>query len=124
MNYRKLFKFLDEPTAGVDPLARRQLWTLIRDFALNKAAILVTTHYLDEAEYCNRLAFMAAGQIVTQGSPRAIKSPLLGQVIEIKTSDTQGAYLTLSSRLDHWNVSVFGDSIHVLTENSPKGLES
>ncbi len=116
--------FLDEPTAGVDPLARRQLWTLIRDFALNKAAILVTTHYLDEAEYCNRLAFMSAGKIVTEGSPQQIKSQLLGQVIEIKTSNTQDAYWTLSSHLDHWRVSVFGDSIHVLLESLPNDLES
>jgi ABC-2 type transport system ATP-binding protein len=116
--------FLDEPTAGVDPLARRQLWTLIREFADNGAAILVTTHYLDEAEYCNRLAFMADSKIVAAGSPREIKSQLRGQVIEIKTNDTQGAFLTLSSHLEHWQVSVFGDSIHVLTENSQGGLAS
>jgi ABC-2 type transport system ATP-binding protein len=116
--------FLDEPTAGVDPLARRQIWTLIRDFALNNAAILVTTHYLDEAEYCNRLAFMAASKIVTQGSPGEIKSQVLGQVIEIKTSNTQEVYWTLSSHLDHGSVSVFGDSIHVLIENSPNALKS
>lgn len=65
--------FLDEPTAGVDPLARRQLWSLIKDFARNGAAILVTTHYLEEAEYCNRLTFMAASKIITQGSPAEIK---------------------------------------------------
>jgi len=116
--------FLDEPTAGVDPLARRQLWTLIREFALNKAAILVTTHYLDEAEYCNRLAFMADSKIVTQGSPREIKNQLLGQLIEVKASNAQEAYLALTSHLDHWRVSVFGDSIHVLIEDSENGLES
>ncbi len=115
--------FLDEPTAGVDPLARRQLWSLIRDFALNKAAILVTTHYLDEAEYCNRLAFMSAGKLVTEGSPQQIKSQLPGQVIEIKASNTQDAYGILSTRLDHWRVSIFGDSIHVLIENSQNGVE-
>ena len=116
--------FLDEPTAGVDPLARRQLWSLIRDFALNKAAILVTTHYLDEAEYCNRLAFMSAGKIVAEGSPHQIKSQLPGQVIEVKTSNNQDAYWTLSSHLEHWRVSVFGDSIHVLTDDSQNGLEN
>jgi len=116
--------FLDEPTAGVDPLARRQLWTLIREFAENGAAILVTTHYLDEAEYCNRLAFMADSKMVAQGSPREIKSQLRGQVIEVKTSNTQEAFWTLSSHLEHWRVSVFGDSIHVLMEDPEKGLVS
>ncbi len=65
--------FLDEPTAGVDPLARRQLWSLIRDRARNGAAILVTTHYLEEAEYCNQLTFMSASKVITQGSPAEIK---------------------------------------------------
>jgi ABC-2 type transport system ATP-binding protein len=116
--------FLDEPTAGVDPLARRQLWSLIRDFALHKAAILVTTHYLDEAEYCDCLAFMSASKIITQDSPRKIKADLLDQVIEIKTSGIQEAYRALESRLADWRVSVFGDSIHVFIEKSQNGFES
>lgn len=116
--------FLDEPTAGVDVLARRQIWTLIRDFARNGAAIVVTTHYLDEAEYCTRIAFMAASKIITQGSSREIKSRVLSQVIEIKTNNAQSVYVFLSSRLDHWRVSVFGDSIHVLMENSQGDLET
>ncbi len=66
--------FLDEPTAGIDPLARRHLWTMIREFATNGAAILVTTHYLDEAEFCNTLAFMANGKIVAHGTPSEIKA--------------------------------------------------
>lgn len=116
--------FLDEPTAGVDPLARRQLWTLIRDFAGNGAAIIVTTHNLDEAEYCSRLAFMSASKIVTQGSPREIKAQLPGQVIEIATKNIQDTYLSLSSQLEPWRVSIFGSSIHILLENSGDGLEN
>ncbi len=64
---------LDEPTAGVDPIARRQLWNLIRDFARDGAAVLVTTHYLEEAEYCTRLGIMTRGRIVKEGSPGQIK---------------------------------------------------
>jgi ABC-2 type transport system ATP-binding protein len=116
--------FLDEPTAGVDPLARRQLWTLIRDFAQNGAAILVTTHYLDEAEYCTGLAFMANGEIVTEGSPGEIKARLPGQVVEIVTKNTQDAYLALISHLEPWRVSIFGRSIHVLLEDSDSGIKS
>ncbi len=116
--------FLDEPTAGVDPLARRQIWTLIRNCARNGAAILVTTHYLDEAEYCNRLAFLVASKIVTQGSPREIKSQFLGQVIEVTTDNTQAVYSELIVHLDHWRVSIFAGSIHVLLENSQAGVAS
>lgn len=109
--------FLDEPTAGVDPLARRQLWTLIRDFAANGAAILVTTHYLDEAEFCNRLAFMADSKIIAQGTPSEIKKDHSGELYEVVTSDVQDAYHTLSESLDHWRVAIFGSSIHVLLDS-------
>ena len=66
--------FLDEPTSGVDPLARRSFWTMINRLADTGTAILVTTHYLEEAEQCNRLGFMVAGELVTEGSPSGIKS--------------------------------------------------
>ncbi len=61
--------FLDEPTSGVDPLARRSFWTMINRLADAGTAILVTTHYLEEAEQCNRLGFMVAGELVTEGTP-------------------------------------------------------
>ena len=61
--------FLDEPTSGVDPLARRALWSLIDQLADNGAAVLVTTHYLDEAEQCNRLGLMAGGELIVEGTP-------------------------------------------------------
>ena len=108
--------FLDEPTAGVDPLARRQLWTLIRDFAANGAAILVTTHYLDEAEFCNRLAFMADSKIIAQGTPSEIKADHKGNLYEVNPQDTQRAFRALSEALDHWRVAIFGSSIHVLLD--------
>ena len=66
--------FLDEPTSGVDPLARRAFWTMINRLADAGTAILVTTHYLEEAEQCNRLGFMVAGELVTEGTPTEIKS--------------------------------------------------
>jgi ABC-2 type transport system ATP-binding protein len=116
--------FLDEPTAGVDPLARRQLWSLIKEFAHNGAAVLVTTHYLDEAEYCNRLAFMSTSKIVEEGSPHEIKSKFHGQIIEIKTNNIQSAFTALSNHLDHWRLTIFSDSIHVLLENSDNDLKN
>ncbi len=66
--------FLDEPTSGVDPIARRAFWRLINRLADTGTAILVTTHYLEEAEQCNRLGLMVAGELVAEGAPTAIKS--------------------------------------------------
>jgi len=116
--------FLDEPTAGVDPLARRQLWRLIRDFADRGAVVLVTTHYLDEAEFCNRMAFMASSQIVAQGSPQELKAMPEGELFEIKSSSNQAAYQALSQALDHWRVSIFGSNLHVLLDNAQAEVES
>lgn len=114
--------FLDEPTAGVDPLARRQMWKLIRAFAANGAVILVTTHYLDEAEFCNRMAFMASSQIVAQGSPQELKAMPQGELFEVKSDDTQSAFQLLGEAIDHWRVSIFGSNLHVILDHS-KDLE-
>lgn len=109
--------FLDEPTAGVDPLARRQLWTLIRDFAAHGAAILVTTHYLDEAEFCNRLAFMANSKIIAQGTPSQIKSDHDGELYELVPNNVQSAFQALTQDMEHWRVAIFGSSIHLLLDH-------
>jgi len=66
--------FLDEPTSGVDPLARREFWTRINTLAGQGVTIMVTTHFMEEAEYCDRLAIMAAGEILTMGTPGSIKA--------------------------------------------------
>ncbi|WP_369802458.1 AAA family ATPase [Sulfuriferula sp. AH1] len=65
--------FLDEPTSGVDPLARREFWRRINGLAEQGVTIMVTTHFMEEAEYCDRLAIMAAGEILTIGTPSEIK---------------------------------------------------
>ncbi len=114
--------FLDEPTSGVDPLARRQFWRLIRDFARQGTAILVTTHYLEEAENCNRLAFMVAGEIVTQGSPTQIKAAQPGQLIELLTTQTQAAAHLLKQQIEHWRVSIFGDRLHLVLDHPDRDL--
>jgi ABC-2 type transport system ATP-binding protein len=66
--------FLDEPTSGVDPLARREFWKRINALAREGVTVLVTTHFMEEAEYCDRLAIMAAGRILATGEPAAIKA--------------------------------------------------
>ncbi|MGJ5673817.1 MAG: ATP-binding cassette domain-containing protein [Nostochopsis sp.] len=109
--------FLDEPTSGVDPLARRQFWKLINDFARNDTAILVTTHYLEEAEQCNRMSFMVAGETVAEGSPSSIKASQPGQLIEIVANNNQMASKLLKQYLDSWRVSIFANGLHIVLDH-------
>lgn len=109
--------FLDEPTSGVDPLARRQFWRLISDFARQGTAVLVTTHYLEEAEHCNRIGFMVAGEVVTQGSPSQVKAEQPGKLIEVRTATTQAASDLLKTQFEPWRVSIFGANLHVVLDN-------
>ena len=109
--------FLDEPTSGVDPLARRQFWRLINDFARSGTAVLVTTHYLEEAEQCNRMGFMVAGEVVAQGLPSEIKAAQPGQLVEVVTGRTQEASDLLKTKLAPWRVSIFGDRLHLVLDN-------
>ncbi|MHC5917479.1 MAG: AAA family ATPase, partial [Nostoc sp.] len=114
--------FLDEPTSGVDPLARRQFWKLINDFARNGTAILVTTHYLEEAEQCNRMSFMVAGEIAIEGSPSSIKASQPGQLLEIIVNQNQAASKLLKQHLDSWRVSIFANSLHVVLDDPEKEI--
>jgi ABC-2 type transport system ATP-binding protein len=108
--------FLDEPTSGVDVLARQQFWQLINDFARNGTAILVTTHYMAEAEQCNRMCFMVAGRKVKEGSASDIKSAQLGQLFEVRVAQLQPSYDLLRTQLDPWRVSIFGDRLHIVLD--------
>jgi ABC-2 type transport system ATP-binding protein len=108
--------FLDEPTSGVDPLARRAFWTMINWLADTGTAILVTTHYLEEAEQCNRLGFMVAGELVTEGTPTAIKNAQSGHLLEFIVDQPQQALDLLKKDSERWRVSLFGDRLHVITE--------
>lgn len=107
--------FLDEPTSGVDPLARRAFWTMINNLADRGTAILVTTHYLEEAEQCNRLGFMVAGELVAEGTPSGIKQQQRGHLLELQVEEPQRAADLLKSTTDRWRVSLFGDRLHFIT---------
>jgi ABC-2 type transport system ATP-binding protein len=74
--------FLDEPTSGVDPITRRQFWELIYEAAAAGTTVLVTTHYMDEAEYCDRISIMVAGRIAAMGTPAALKQKFAAQSID------------------------------------------
>jgi ABC-2 type transport system ATP-binding protein len=114
--------FLDEPTSGVDVLARKQFWQLINDFAHNGTAILVTTHYMNEAEQCNRMCFMVAGRKVAEGSAIAIKAAQPGQLFELQVEQLQGSYDRLRQHLEPWRISIFGDRLHVVLDTPQQEL--
>ena len=108
--------FLDEPTSGVDPIARRAFWAMINQLADHGTAILVTTHYLEEAEQCNRLGFMVAGALVAEGTPSGVKAAQGGRVLDVRADDPLRAVALLKAVTDPWRVSLFGDRFHVIIE--------
>jgi ABC-2 type transport system ATP-binding protein len=115
--------FLDEPTAGVDPVSRRAFWDLLYEQAALGVTVFVTTHYMDEAEHCHKLAFIQRGRITAYGSPEQIKQEKMpGQVLEIEPSDAEKALSVLRTilqegRLPIDDVELYGTSIHVIAPN-------
>jgi ABC-2 type transport system ATP-binding protein len=111
--------FLDEPTAGVDPVSRRQFWELLYALAADGATIFVTTHYMDEAEQCQALAFIHRGRIVAQGSPAEIKAQQMrGQVLEIECRPTERALPALKGLGVFEEVALYGARIHAVAGNA------
>ena len=108
--------FLDEPTAGVDPLLRRRFWEIIAELAGNGTTVFVTTHYMDEVEHCHRVALMHSGKIIKQGSIRDIKNSVFKkQIIEIETDTPVEAYKILAARKNETGeVSMHGALLHII----------
>jgi ABC-2 type transport system ATP-binding protein len=111
--------FLDEPTGGVDPLARRQFWRLIDDLSVAGVTVLVTTHYLDEAERCHRVALIHNGALAIIGSPREVKQGFAGRpIVEVRGPDP----VTLMRALDAMPIvektSLFGTAVHAVLRES------
>jgi ABC-2 type transport system ATP-binding protein len=119
--------FLDEPTSGVDPLSRRRFWSLIYDMAGRGITIFVTTHYMDEAEYCDRLALIYRGRIIALGTPAELKKEYMPEAVwELETDDLVKSLEVLKSDAGAIHesplreVAVFGNALHVVT---PKGVD-
>ena len=110
--------FLDEPTSGVDPIARRSFWDLIYDLSASGHTIFVTTHYMDEAEYCHRIALMHAGRVIALGSPDELKRSLgSGHLLHLETSNLIGSMTALENQAGILDVAVFGSGLHVKVED-------
>jgi ABC-2 type transport system ATP-binding protein len=114
--------FLDEPTGGVDPASRRRFWELINELSEREVTVLVTTHYLDEAEYCNDIRLIHAGRIVAGGSPRELKEEVIrNPILEVATTRAVDALEAL--RREPWalETSIFGTTLHVGVADEEEG---
>ncbi|MBK9231554.1 MAG: ABC transporter ATP-binding protein [Anaerolineae bacterium] len=111
--------FLDEPTAGVDPLSRRTFWGLLYEQAAAGVTILVTTHYMDEAENCQALAFIQRGRLVASGSPQEIKETQMhSQVLEVTCDQPDAAVVALRRLGIFEEVALYGAQLHVITPDA------
>ena len=108
--------FLDEPTSGVDPAARQTFWELIYQLSAQGTAVLVTTHYMDEAEQCNRIGMIFDGKLVAMDTPTLLKEKIPGKVYELEAEDTIRATEVLRQMPGIAEVSPFGRRLHLLTE--------
>jgi len=107
--------FLDEPTSGVDPVSRRNFWDLINDLSAGGTTVLVTTHYLDEAEFCNDIILINAGKLVAQGNSKALKTNYIkNPILEIETDRTVDSLEILEKEKWVGETSIFGNYIHVI----------
>jgi ABC-2 type transport system ATP-binding protein len=107
--------FLDEPTGGVDPISRRQFWKLIEDLSRSGVTILVTTHYLDEAEHCHRIAIINAGRLAAIGTSRELKQIFAERpIVEIHSSRPVDVMKLLDGMAEVEKTTVFGTAVHAV----------
>ena len=106
--------FLDEPTSGVDPVTRRNFWALIYNLADDGVTVFVTTHYMEEAEYCNRIALINRGKLIALGSPAELRREhLKGRIYEIEVDDALAAEEAVGGAEEVLDAAVFGRVLHV-----------
>ncbi|RPI36616.1 MAG: ABC transporter ATP-binding protein [Nitrospiraceae bacterium] len=113
--------FLDEPTSGVDPLSRRNFWNLINEMSKAGITIFVTTHYMDEADYCNRLALIYRGRIIAEGTPNELKQKYMTRyVLEVETDHVVNAMEVLNK--SGMDAAIFGSLLHVTADSMEKAV--
>jgi ABC-2 type transport system ATP-binding protein len=115
--------FLDEPTSGVDPISRRSFWDLIHQMAGEGVTVFVTTHYMDEAEYCNRLALIYRGKIVALGTPTELKQRAMkGELLRLECEPLGTAVELLQAAPGVMDAAVFGNALHLVVPQAQQAL--
>ncbi|MBZ0180063.1 MAG: ABC transporter ATP-binding protein [Melioribacteraceae bacterium] len=114
--------FLDEPTSGVDPISRRNFWDLINDLSANGTTVFVTTHYLEEAEYCNNITLINAGKIIAEGNASELKTNYIkNKIYEIECERVVDALDILQNENYVDDTSIFGNNIHIIVNDNFNG---
>ncbi len=114
--------FLDEPTGGVDPISRRNFWELINELSAQGTTVLVTTHFLDEAEYCNHIILINAGRLIAAGSPNELKAHHITRpILEVRCSSVVDALDAVRNEPWALETSVFGTTLHVMVDKEAEG---
>lgn len=114
--------FLDEPTSGVDPLSRRRFWDLIYEMAEQGVTVFVTTHYMEEAEYCDRIALIYRGEMIASGSPMELKTHFMhDKILDLRCPEPQSLMEPLKNLREIRDVSLFGSGLHLVTPDDKTG---
>ncbi|GAB6143402.1 ATP-binding cassette domain-containing protein [Desulfocicer niacini] len=117
--------FLDEPTSGVDPISRRRFWDLIYDMADRGVTVFVTTHYMEEAEYCDRMALIYKGRMIAMGTPLALKTRHMHEeILDLKYTAPQELIQGLKTLPEIKDVALFGAGLHVVTPDAASAEKS
>ena len=115
--------FLDEPTSGVDPISRRNFWELIYTLAERGTTVFVTTHYMEEAEYCHRLALMNRGRLIALDTPSNLRAESTEPLFELEVGDSPGAVRALQEAPGILEVALFGRAVHVTLSSVENATE-
>ena len=116
--------FLDEPTSGVDPIARRRFWELIDLLARGGTTVIVSTHYMEEAEYCHRLALMNRGRLVALGTPAELRAGMALPIFEVWTDDAVAGLEAVTGARGVRDAALFGRALHVVAEPEDRDGEA
>ncbi len=117
--HEPLVVFLDEPTSGVDPLSRRRFWDLIYELSGKGVTVFVTTHYMEEAEYCDRIGLIHRGELIAVGTPEELKTRLMqDEVLDVRCERPQDAIEMLEALVSVKEVALFGNGLHVVAPDA------
>lgn len=121
--HRPPILFLDEPTSGVDPISRRQFWEMIHTMAAEGITVFVTTHYMDEAEYCHQLVMIDRGKIVAAGTPLELKQNCMnGELLQVECPDAGNALELLQRVPGVMDAAIFGNTLHVVATQAEQAI--